>query len=107
MKWATAGQRFEVQVEEVGEEQATKFHIRFLGQCYERLASLGQPFDIGDHMCLALKGSSVHEESRRSSIPNQLSSYIEYRKGVLIQFYKKKSPLKTGMLLVDTFEGAV
>lgn len=105
MKWSRPGQRIEVSAEQIEQDKKVKFRIEFSGPCRERLVALGQPFDIGDHLCLALRGSLLRQEPK-SNMTGRPSYYLEYSEGVLIQYLEKKHPLRTGMR-VDTLEGNI
>lgn len=101
MKWNIAGGKLRIQAESIEANQPVRFEIHFTGLCLEHFQSIGLTFDIGDRLCLALKGASVVPEksSRFTDSSTKLPISLLYSEGALLQFMSKKSPLKTGMLI--------
>ena len=104
MKWNLPKDKFRIHGESKENGNLVRFDLWFKGPCYDHFVAMGLTFDIGDHICISLKGASLQE--LKATSPKTLPNCLLYSEGVTLQFVSKKTPLSTGML-IDTWTGNI
>ncbi len=105
MKWPQIGGKVRIQGEATENGNAVCFEITFIEACCKHFQSIGLQFEIGDVLCLSLKGVTVERKNVSKAASSKiLPISLSFREGVLLRFLSKKTPPITGMF-VDSFVG--